>query len=114
MIVQEKTRFVRIRKWPDLRVDSHYDGEGRNWLTATGGGLYWGCCWSSYDCPVGSVPIGFGDLCLEKVPVDYIPPVTVRRCKAHGSVDCFDCTNAVQSTQTDPQFEMVEVINGHE
>ena len=39
---------------------------------------------------------------------------TVKRCKEHSITDCFDCKNPVQSTQTDPQFDDVELENGHE
>ena len=42
--------------------------------------------------------------------VEYL----VLRCKTHGIVDCFDCKNPVQSTQENPEFEEVEVPNGHE
>lgn len=41
-------------------------------------------------------------------------PPRVKRCKVHQIVDCFDCKNPVQSTQENPEFDCVEVPNGHE
>ncbi len=45
-------------------------------------------------------------------------PQLVRRCLEHGTVDCMDCLNKVQSTMRGvpyrERFEWVEVENGHE
>ena len=54
---------------------------------------------------------------MTEQPDKQTPAPLVRLCRAHGIVDCFDCINPVQSTQTTPmteRFDMVEADNGHQ
>ena len=131
--MDDKTRAqafktARLHAWPGLSVDSS-DLHNGNLLTATGDSLYAALLWSADDCPVGSVPIGAGDLFRELAmntrrvarrrkaatgEVGKTKGLCVKRCLAHQITDCFDCKNPVQSTQDNPQFECVEVPNGHE
>jgi hypothetical protein len=83
-----------VRRWAGPSMASS-DLRNSNLLAATGDGRYTNLARAGNN-----------------YPVDFIP--RVKRCKVHQIVDCFDCGNPVQSTQTNPQFECVEVPNGHE
>ena len=63
----EKTVYFRPNNWPNLMVSSEPTLDNNNLLIATGDGLHWSVVWSGFDCPAGSIPIGFRELCLERV-----------------------------------------------